>query len=125
MRHEHLVVTVEADTKERIDDDLDAGESLEAWIADAVERKLDGEDRREADATDRGAGSGDEDIDRIPSRRAREDEAEDGWFDGDAGSRRGGDADGGRFGRDGDGSNDDRADDGDDKGFEYVDDCAI
>ena len=52
MRHEHLVVTIEAGTKERIDADLDAGESLEAWVADAVERKLDGKETDASDATD-------------------------------------------------------------------------
>jgi hypothetical protein len=41
VRHEHLVVTVDSGIKERIDADLGAGESLEAWVADAIERKLD------------------------------------------------------------------------------------
>jgi IS4 transposase len=43
MRHEHLVVTVESGTKARIEDDLDPGETVEAWVADAIEEKLAGE----------------------------------------------------------------------------------
>lgn len=56
MRHEHLVVTVEAGTKARVDDDLGPGESLEAWVADAIERKLAEEGTDDA--------SGDEDEER-------------------------------------------------------------
>ena len=40
MRHDHIVVTLDADDKSEIEADLDAGETVEAWVADAVERKL-------------------------------------------------------------------------------------
>ncbi|WP_158058088.1 hypothetical protein [Halorussus halophilus] len=44
MRHEHIVVTLDAETKRRVLDSLGDGESVEAWVADAIESKL-----READ----------------------------------------------------------------------------
>lgn len=47
MRHDHIVVTLDPDSKARIRADLDAGESVEAWVADAVERKLDEDGSRE------------------------------------------------------------------------------
>jgi hypothetical protein len=104
VRHEHLVVTVDSGIKQRIDADLDAGESLEAWVADAIERKLAAEGR-----------DADERCDREAEVR-RDDRA--GRPDSDDRARR---ADG-----------DDRAteagsDDRDeyDEGFEYVDDCGI
>jgi hypothetical protein len=50
MRHEHLVVTVESGTKARIEDDLDPGKTVEAWVADAIDEKLSGESTpRESD----------------------------------------------------------------------------
>ena len=64
MRHDHIVVTLDPDSKARIRDDLDAGESVEAWVADAVERKLDGdasESDREGDGDGMDAGEGEED----------------------------------------------------------------
>ncbi|WP_137283855.1 hypothetical protein [Halorussus salinisoli] len=69
MRHEHLIVTVESGTKERIDADLDAGESLEAWVADAVELKL-AETERE-----------DETDEKLDARHDRIDADEDGTDD--------------------------------------------
>ena len=40
MRHDHLVLTVDRDTRERIEADCD-DESVDEWLRDAVERKLD------------------------------------------------------------------------------------
>ncbi|MCO8244617.1 MULTISPECIES: hypothetical protein [unclassified Haladaptatus] len=40
MRHAHLVLTVDAETRDRIEADL-ADETVEEWLLDAVERKLD------------------------------------------------------------------------------------
>jgi hypothetical protein len=121
VRHEHLVVTVEADTKERIDADLGAGESLEAWVADAVERKLD----RETAGSDSGpAGSG-------PDRSGSTDSGLGSEFaditdlgEGDSDSSEATSSD--RADGDGTESGDEpgRTDEYD-EGFEYVDDCAI
>jgi hypothetical protein len=120
MRHEHLVVTVESGLKDRIDDDLDAGETVEAWVADAIERKL----------------AADEDERRDPLRAADEataTEREPTRRDGDGESKSWRDGERGRRARDGDreASNDGNEalepSDGDDydEGFEYVDDCSI
>jgi hypothetical protein len=132
MRHEHLVVTVEAGLKERIDEDLDGGESLEAWVADAIERKLAAAEREEQDHR---AGDGES----VPERR-RSGGDPDGRFrrerdDGSRGGASGGDAgdegDGTDRGDGGDGSErwgDDKYGDGGDdydEGFEFVDDCSI
>ncbi|MFC4448962.1 hypothetical protein [Halorussus aquaticus] len=125
MRHEHLVVTVEAGLKERIDADLDPGESLESWIADAVERKLaaesdegdDAEGVRERDG-DRGVGGG---RDPDSRRGGPPDRDRDGGRGVGAGRR-------GRNGtaRDSASDGDDADESGDyDEGFEYVDDCGI
>ncbi|WP_190303775.1 hypothetical protein [Haladaptatus sp. R4] len=40
MRHAHLVLTVDAETRDRIEADL-TDETVEEWLLDAVERKLD------------------------------------------------------------------------------------
>lgn len=40
MRHEHLVVTLDTATKTRVLESLGEGESVEAWVADAIESKL-------------------------------------------------------------------------------------
>lgn len=56
MRHEHLVVTVESGTKARIEDDLDPGETVEAWVADAIEGKLASEGATGRETADRKAG---------------------------------------------------------------------
>lgn len=136
MRHEHLVVTVEAGVKERIDDDLDAGESLESWVADAIERKL---ERTE---------TGHSDPARIDDRGSP---AESGATGSGPKERFGTSSDDERSGRKGGGDDGDNTDDGDeaedgddlfgrtrdvgfdgggeddeyDEGFEYVDDCSI
>ncbi|MFC4550647.1 MULTISPECIES: hypothetical protein [Halorussus] len=121
MRHEHLLVTVEADTKADIEADLDGGETVEAWIADAIETKLDAAEREEENA----AGET-EAVDRTDrtdreerDERRRSDDGER-WVDGRT-SR-----DGGTDGFDdyGDG-NDGYGDDDYDEGFQYVDDCSI
>ena len=121
VRHEHLVVTVEADAKERIDADLGAGESLESWVADAIEQKL---DRKAA-----GSDSGDSDPDRSDSTHSGlgsefvditdlgaedSDSSESGTSDRADGDRT---ESGEEIGRD--------ESDEYDEGFEYVDDCAI
>lgn len=115
MHHEHLVVTVEADTKARIDDHLDGGESLEAWVADAIERKLADESAATDDdaATgfgDAAAGAGDDPggSDRYGFDRDEADSSDSGPAD--------------FVPRDDDSGADP---DGYDEGFEYVDDCAI
>ncbi|WP_276300078.1 hypothetical protein [Halorussus lipolyticus] len=95
MRHEHLVVTVEAGRKERIDADLDAGESLEAWVADAIDQKLARQSRSESAEGDADSSAG-------------------------GGSPPADDSDGDRAGTDSDREGDDY-----DEGFEYVDDCGI
>ncbi|WP_435180198.1 hypothetical protein [Halorussus sp. AFM4] len=130
MRHEHLVVTVEAGLKDRIDDDLDEGESLEAWVADAVERKLadDGADEPAADGERGGDG-------RRGGRSERSGRAERGNGRGSDGRDRAGggtSADSGRdsgsrfaTGRVRDESEGDDGDDDYDEGFEYVDDCGV
>ncbi|NHN57547.1 MULTISPECIES: hypothetical protein [Halorussus] len=129
MRHEHLVVTVEAGLKDRIDDDLDGGESLESWVADAVERKLAAEDETAAG----GGRGGDVERGGRGDRGGRADRGSDGR------DRAGGNAADGERGRNsgsrfatggGRGENEADAGDGDerddyDEGFEYVDDCAI
>jgi hypothetical protein len=124
MRHEHLVVTVEADTKERIDDDLEPGESLEAWVADAVERKLadargsgpagagpDGEGTGRNDGSSRrasgegtgrndgesgrsGGGAGRRDAAVDPSRQAGGEGAAEEWFESGGSESAGDDTDG-------------------------------
>jgi hypothetical protein len=116
VRHEHLVVTVEADIKERIDADLDAGESLEAWVADAVEQKLNREAARpdfaDAAETESSDSDSDSDADIIDLGEAGANSSESATPDH---------------------SPDDTTDPGDeldsgdeyDEGFEYVDDCAI
>ncbi|WP_458185179.1 hypothetical protein [Haladaptatus sp. NG-WS-4] len=40
MRHAHLVLTVDADTRDRIEADC-ADETIDEWVVDAIERKLD------------------------------------------------------------------------------------
>ena len=45
MRHAHLVLTVDADIRERIAADC-GDETIDEWIHDAIERKL---DRKSAD----------------------------------------------------------------------------
>lgn len=40
MRHDHLVLTVDADTRDRIGAHLDDGESIDDWVRDAIDRKL-------------------------------------------------------------------------------------
>ncbi|WP_135852113.1 hypothetical protein [Halorussus salinus] len=124
MRHEHLVVTVEADTKARIDDHLDGGESLEAWVADAIERKL----ADEEDADDAAARFGD------AAASADESDADRGKRDPhafDRGETDPSDSDPPDFvPRDDSGADpeDDDYDGGPDdygEGFEYVDDCSI
>ena len=40
MRHSHLVLTIDAETRDRIETDL-ADETVEEWLLDAIERKLD------------------------------------------------------------------------------------
>ena len=118
VRHEHLVVTVEAGLKERIDADLGAGESLESWVADAIEQKL---DRNAA-----GSDSGDSDPDRSdPTDSGLGSEFADitdlGAGDSDSSEATSSDrADG-----DGTESVDEPGRDEYDEGFEYVDDCAI
>ncbi|NEU57888.1 hypothetical protein [Halorussus sp. MSC15.2] len=126
MRHEHLVVTVEAGLKERIDADLESGESLESWVADAVERKLAAESEEGDDAEgvrehdeDRGVESGREPDGRRggPPDRDRDDgrgvgTGHRGW-NGTARDRAS------------DGDDADESGDDYDEGFEYVDDCGI
>lgn len=126
MRHEHLVVTVEAGIKERIDADLEPGESLESWVADAVERKLaeksdEGDDAEGGDERDTGGGVG-----AAPKRDGRRGGASD--RDRDEGRGVGADRHGWNgTARDPARDGDDAAESGDDydEGFEYVDDCGI
>jgi hypothetical protein len=40
MRHAHLVLTVDEETRDRIESDL-ADETIDEWLLDAIERKLD------------------------------------------------------------------------------------
>lgn len=126
MRHEHLVVTVEAGIKERIDDDLDGGESLESWVADAIEQKLTDDEPERPDP--RRAGG--EPPTSGSEATGRERDSGFGTSD-DARNRR--TSGGGDDGRGGDAFDRDRddgfgeSDGGDDyeEGFEYVDDCSI
>ncbi len=119
MRHEHLVVTVEADTKARIDDHLDGGESLEAWVADAIERKLADEETDDSAArfgdAAASAASDSDDRDRGESDPLAFDRDE-------ADSSDSGPPD--FVPRDDSGADPEDADDYD-EGFEYVDDCSI
>ncbi|WP_135826350.1 hypothetical protein [Halorussus ruber] len=129
VRHEHLVVTVEAGRKERIDANLDAGESLEAWVADAIEEKLAREAGDDSDGPGPGdsefAGSGPGDSDSLgsaPDDSEYADIIELGETDAD-GSKSGDSGDSDRSTIESGEKPD--ADDGYDEGFEYVDDCAI
>ena len=70
MRHDHIVVTLDPDSKARIRADLDAGESVEAWVADAVERKLDG------DASESGRGGDGGGMDAGEDEGVEEDETD-------------------------------------------------
>jgi len=127
MRHEHLVVTVEADTKARIDDHLDGGESLEAWVADAIEQKLADEEDEADDAAARfgdaaASAEGESDADRGESDplafdRDEADSSDSGPADFVPRDDSGVDSD------DCNGTPDDADDYG--EGFEYVDDCSI
>ncbi|UPV98830.1 hypothetical protein M0R88_09825 [Halorussus gelatinilyticus] len=123
MRHEHLVVTVEADTKARIDERLDGGESLEAWVADAIERKLD--DEHTATDDDAAARFGDAAADTDPDDSDSDRDGSD-RFDFDRDRADASDSGPADFVPRDDDSGADR-DDGDDydEGFEYVDDCSI
>ena len=122
MRHEHLLVTVEADTKADIEADLDGGETVEAWIADAIETKLDAEVRGDGEGNEAGEArhakrpGGDDPGESSDERR--ESDGGERWVD-----RRESRGESGTEGFDdyGDGG------DGDDydEGFEYVDDCSI
>ncbi|WP_227352758.1 hypothetical protein [Haladaptatus salinisoli] len=49
MRHAHLVLTVDAETRDRIEADC-ADETIDEWLLDAIDRKLDR--RREYEFTD-------------------------------------------------------------------------
>ncbi|WP_458207033.1 hypothetical protein [Haladaptatus sp. NG-SE-30] len=40
MRHAHLVLTIDAETRERIEADC-ADETIDEWVVDAIDRKLD------------------------------------------------------------------------------------
>lgn len=101
MRHEHLVVTVDSGTKARIEEDLDSGETVEAWVADAIDAKLAEEAgsseviRADSDETE----AGDEVVEGGDETEASDDETTTG--------------------------DSDQTDDEYDEGFEYVDDCAI
>lgn len=119
VRHEHLVVTVEADLKERIDADLGAGESLEAWVADAIQQKLDQETAR-SNSTD-SAESNSAEPDSANSDADSTDIVGLGETDANSPESATPDHSGERteFGDERD------PDDEYDEGFEYVDDCAI
>lgn len=124
MRHEHLVVTVEAGLKDRIDDDLDSGESLESWVADAIERKLaenetERRDPRRAGGEPSSPERGTTDRERDTRFGTRDDDGRGGRGDGGDDESGNGDA----FDRRRDGGFDDAGDY--DEGFEYVDDCSI
>jgi len=130
VRHEHLVVTVEAGRKERIDANLDAGESLEAWVADAIEEKLareagdDSDSPGPDDSEFAGSGPGDSDSPgSAPDDSEYADIIELGGEDPDS-SESADSTDGSDSSTIESGEKPD-ADDSYDEGFEYVDDCAI
>jgi hypothetical protein len=103
MRHEHLMVTVDSGIKVRIEEDLDPGETVEAWVADAIDAKLADEEAESSEAIRA-------DSDGV---EASDDERK---------------PDGDKTNPDGDTLKIDDSDettDGYDEGFEYVDDCSI
>ena len=116
MRHGHIVVTLDSETKAEIQSVLDAGESVDAWVADAIEAKLADDRGDETEAEDeKGQGrDGEASIERDVAAGDRDDR----WRGGD---ERDGDAghDGGDE-RDGDDERDDATPE-----YEYVDDCGI
>ena len=115
MRHEHLVVTVDSGTKAHIEEDLDPGETVEAWVADAIDAKLateqvEGEKEGEKESEETGASEAIRaDSDGIEASNQSE-----------AGDEVVGRGDAETNPDDSDGTDDDY-----DEGFEYVDDCAI
>lgn len=50
--HNHVTVTVEADTVARIEERLDPGETVADWMRDAVVARLEDEPGDDADRTD-------------------------------------------------------------------------
>lgn len=118
MPHQHVTVTLEAETVERIEAELDGGESVAAWLRAAAEERL---DATEADATG-DAGTGSPGRDDAPRHR------DDGRADAsaDRGDPRGDEE---LWNRSRDGDDDpDEHDEGDDVGgppLEFVDDCLV
>lgn len=49
MRHRHVPVTLEAETVAAIEDRLEGGETVSAWVAEAARRRLDGDRDRDGD----------------------------------------------------------------------------
>lgn len=48
MRHQHVTVTLEAETVEQIEAELDSGETVSAWIADAARGRLQTDEESES-----------------------------------------------------------------------------